>query len=80
MTQPAPDVNAAVTGPTALVLDVDGRLLDTVYLHVIAWREAFIDGGYEVPGVDVHRVIGRGMRVAYCTSGAPSPVARLLDR
>jgi beta-phosphoglucomutase-like phosphatase (HAD superfamily) len=56
MTQPAPDVNA----PTALVLDVDGTLLDTVYLHVIAWWEAFVDGGYEVSGFDIHRAIGRG--------------------
>jgi len=56
MTEPAPDVNS----PTALVLDVDGTLLDTVYLHVIAWWEAFMDGGYEVSGFDIHRAIGRG--------------------
>ena len=56
MTQPAPDVNA----PKALVLDVDGTLLDTVYLHVIAWWEAFVEGGYEVSGFDIHRAIGRG--------------------
>lgn len=56
MTQPAPHVNA----PTALVLDVDGTLLDTVYLHVIAWWEAFRDGGHEVSGFDIHRAIGRG--------------------
>ena len=60
MTQPAPDVNAARTPPTALVLDVDGTLLDTNYLHVIAWWEAFVAGGYEVSGFDVHRAIGRG--------------------
>ena len=54
MTQPAarPD--------TALILDVDGTLLDTVYLHVIAWWEAFMDGGHEVSGFDIHRAIGRG--------------------
>jgi len=46
--------------PTALVLDVDGTLLDTVYLHVIAWWEAFMDGGYQVSGFDIHRAIGRG--------------------
>jgi HAD superfamily hydrolase (TIGR01549 family) len=51
MTQPA---------PTALVLDVDGTLLDTVYLHVIAWWEAFMDGGHEVSGFDIHRAVGRG--------------------
>jgi HAD superfamily hydrolase (TIGR01509 family) len=63
MTQPAPDVNA----PTALVLDVDGTLLDTVYLHVIAWWEAFVDGGYEVSGFDIHRAVGRGTEDLYET-------------
>ncbi len=56
MTQPAPGVNA----PRALVLDVDGTLLDTVYLHVIAWWEAFMDAGHQVSGLDIHRAIGRG--------------------
>ncbi len=61
MTQPAPDRAPVQEGvPTALVLDVDGTLLDTVYLHVIAWWEAFMDGGYEVSGFDIHRAIGRG--------------------
>ena len=46
--------------PTALVLDVDGTLLDTVYLHVIAWWEAFMDAGHQVSGFDIHRAIGRG--------------------
>jgi len=41
MTQPAPAVNR----PTALVLDVDGTLLDTNYLHVLAWRESFLAAG-----------------------------------
>jgi len=56
MTQPAPRVE----GPTALVLDVDGTLLDTVYLHVISWWEAFRDGGHQVSCFDIHRAIGRG--------------------
>ena len=61
MTQPAPDVNATGSeAPTALILDVDGTLLDTVYLHVIAWWEAFRDAGYEVSCFDIHRAIGRG--------------------
>jgi HAD superfamily hydrolase (TIGR01549 family) len=61
MTQPAADGPAREdSAPTALILDVDGTLLDTVYLHVIAWWEAFMDGGYEVSGFDIHRAIGRG--------------------
>lgn len=61
MTQPAPGADpAGDRRPTALVLDVDGTLLDTVYLHVIAWWEAFVDAGHEVSGFDIHRAIGRG--------------------
>ena len=44
----------------ALVLDVDGTLLDTNYLHAIAWWEAFRAAGHEVSGFDIHRAIGRG--------------------
>lgn len=54
MTDPAPGRKRAV------VLDVDGTLLDTVYLHVHAWWEAFEAAGHEVRAVDVHRQIGRG--------------------
>lgn len=56
MTQPAPAVNR----PTALVLDVDGTLLDTNYLHVIAWWESFLAAGYEVSCFDIHRALGHG--------------------
>ena len=61
MTHPAPGPGSRQDAPpTALVLDVDGTLLDTVYLHVIAWWEAFRDAGHEVSGFDIHRAIGRG--------------------
>ncbi len=56
MTQSSPVVNSGA----ALVLDVDGTLLDTVYLHVIAWWESFLAAGYEVSCLDIHRAIGRG--------------------
>ncbi len=56
MTQPAPAVNR----PAALVLDVDGTLLDTNYLHVIAWWESFLAAGYEVSCFDIHRALGHG--------------------
>lgn len=55
MTEPAPDVNR----PTALILDIDGTLLDTVYLHILAWWESFSAAGYEVSCFDIHRAIGR---------------------
>lgn len=49
-----------MTIPSALILDVDGTLLDTVYLHVMAWWEAFEEQGHQVSGFDIHRAIGRG--------------------
>jgi phosphoglycolate phosphatase-like HAD superfamily hydrolase len=60
MTDHTTSAPGAVEGPPALVLDVDGTLLDTNYLHVIAWWEAFRDAGHEVSGFDIHRAIGRG--------------------
>ena len=56
----APSDRGAGSRETALVLDVDGTLLDTNYLHVIAWWEAFRAAGHEVSGFDIHRAIGRG--------------------
>ncbi len=54
MTDPAP------CRPYAVVLDVDGTLLDTVFLHVLSWWEALRDAGHEVTCIDIHREIGRG--------------------
>ena len=50
----------AAPSPPALILDVDGTLLDTNYLHAIAWWEAFRAAGHQVSGFDIHRAIGRG--------------------
>lgn len=49
-----------MTTPKALILDVDGTLLDTVYFHVLAWWEAFEEQGHQVSCYDIHRQIGRG--------------------
>jgi HAD superfamily hydrolase (TIGR01549 family) len=57
MTEPAPSGPAT---PAAVLFDVDGTLLDTVYQHVIAWWEAFAEAGHTVSGFDIHRAIGRG--------------------
>ncbi|CAA9500222.1 MAG: Putative hydrolase [uncultured Rubrobacteraceae bacterium] len=43
-----------------VVLDVDGTLMDTNYLHVEAWARAFEDAGHRVPRVELHRQIGKG--------------------
>jgi HAD superfamily hydrolase (TIGR01509 family) len=44
----------------AVLFDVDGTLVDTNYLHVVTWWQAFAQGGHYVPMADVHRAIGMG--------------------
>jgi HAD superfamily hydrolase (TIGR01549 family) len=46
--------------PAAVLLDVDGTLVDTNYLHVLAWWESFLAEGHTVSCFDIHRAIGRG--------------------
>lgn len=43
-----------------VVFDVDGTLLDTNYLHVAAWWEAFRERGHDVRCADIHQAIGMG--------------------
>ncbi len=43
-----------------VVLDVDGTLMDTNYLHVEAWARAFEEVGHRVPRVQLHKQIGKG--------------------
>ncbi|MFJ8752363.1 HAD family hydrolase [Streptomyces sp. NPDC102441] len=44
----------------AALFDVDGTLVDTNYLHVTAWWEAFRQAGHTVPMTEVHQAIGLG--------------------
>ena len=46
--------------PRAVLFDVDGTLVDTNYLHVVTWWQAFAQGGYYVPMRDIHQAIGMG--------------------
>src|SRR5512139_1704902 len=42
-----------------VLFDVDGTLLDTNYLHVLAWWQAMNDAGHEhVSMAAIHRAIG----------------------
>ena len=44
-----------------VLLDVDGTLLDTNYLHALAWWQAMRDGGVEgVTMTDCHQAVGIG--------------------
>lgn len=44
----------------AVVLDVDGTLMDTNYLHTEAWWRAFEEVGQRTPRAAIHKQIGKG--------------------
>lgn len=43
---------------TAFLFDLDGTLVDSVYQHVLAWREALVEEGMELAIWRIHRRIG----------------------
>jgi len=44
----------------AVLFDVDGTLVDTNYLHTLAWSRALTDAGEWAPMNAIHRLIGMG--------------------
>ena len=42
----------------ALIFDLDGTLVDTVYAHVYAWQRALDEAGLPIAGWRIHRRIG----------------------
>ncbi|WP_394823183.1 HAD family hydrolase [Pendulispora albinea] len=42
----------------ALIFDLDGTLVDTVYAHVFAWQQALAEAGMSIDGWRIHRKIG----------------------
>jgi HAD superfamily hydrolase (TIGR01549 family) len=42
----------------ALIFDLDGTLVDTVYAHVFAWQRALAEAGMPIDGWRVHRKVG----------------------
>src|SRR5438093_331089 len=42
----------------ALIFDLDGTLIDTVYAHVFAWQQALAEAGIPIEGWRIHRRIG----------------------
>jgi phosphoglycolate phosphatase len=57
-----PDVAALRAGPRpdTVVLDLDGTLVDSVYVHAVAWKLAFREVGLDIPTYRLHRAIGMG--------------------
>jgi HAD superfamily hydrolase (TIGR01509 family) len=50
---------ASSEATTAVLLDIDGTLVDSNYAHVDAWSKAFADIGHPVDSWRVHRAIGK---------------------
>jgi HAD superfamily hydrolase (TIGR01509 family) len=47
----------------ALIFDLDGTLIDSVYAHTLAWQKAFGQIGIESPAWAIHRRIGMSGRL-----------------
>jgi HAD superfamily hydrolase (TIGR01509 family) len=44
--------------PPAVLFDLDGTLIDSVYQHVVAWHAALLELGIDLPIWRIHRRIG----------------------
>jgi HAD superfamily hydrolase (TIGR01509 family) len=42
----------------AVIFDLDGTLVDSVYAHVLAWQRVLDEAGLTIPAWRVHRLIG----------------------
>jgi HAD superfamily hydrolase (TIGR01509 family) len=62
----------------ALLFDLDGTLVDSVYQHVLAWREATQAAGIELPVWRIHRQIGMsgGLMLAALARETGRPVSK----
>ena len=43
-----------------VLFDLDGTLVDTNYLHTLAWSRALRDAGEWAPMNEIHRLVGMG--------------------
>jgi HAD superfamily hydrolase (TIGR01509 family) len=55
---PVSPIGGLAPGRTAFLFDLDGTLVDSVYQHVLAWREAMSAVGIELAVWTIHRRIG----------------------
>ena len=49
-------------GPPAMLFDLDGTLIGSVYQHVLAWQEALLAFGMDLSVWKIHRRIGMSRR------------------
>jgi len=52
------DTKSTAVARQAFLFDLDGTLIDSVYQHVLAWREALEAGGIHLAVWRIHRQIG----------------------
>lgn len=52
------DTTSTAVARQAFLFDLDGTLIDSVYQHVLAWREALEAGGIHLAVWRIHRQIG----------------------
>jgi HAD superfamily hydrolase (TIGR01509 family) len=55
---PSEKAAARLSGRPAMLFDLDGTLVDSVYQHVLSWREALDDEGLDLSLWRIHRRIG----------------------
>lgn len=55
-----PTTDAGGRRRAAVLFDVDGTLVDSSYIHTLAWWRAFRQAGYDVPMASIHRSVGMG--------------------
>ncbi len=58
MTRDLEAPHVRIPARTAFLFDLDGTLVDSVYQHVLAWREAMAGVGIEIAVWTIHRRIG----------------------
>jgi HAD superfamily hydrolase (TIGR01509 family) len=70
-----------MTTDPAVLLDLDGTLVDSVYQHVVAWDEALRAHGLHVPLWRIHAGIGMGgdRIVPWLLGRQPDDIAALKD-
>ncbi len=61
----------------AVIFDLDGTLVDTVYAHTLAWWKVLAEADLPVPGWKVHRLIG--MSGGLITKAASHEIGRELS-
>jgi beta-phosphoglucomutase-like phosphatase (HAD superfamily) len=56
----------------ALILDLDGTLVDSVYANVLAWQLAFAEAGIPIDGWRLHRRMAARTFRTWPTAGSSS--------